>query len=196
MKKNKKLFVLVALFLAVFAVGGTLAYLTDTTQTTTNTFTFGKVDIELNEGNWNAQNATDLEPGATVAKQPTVTVETGSKDAFVFIEVTMPAQVNGKDVLTHDTIDTTKWTVVSTSGTTTVYAYGTSSAMTKVSANGSTPALFNTITVNNTLIGTDVTAIGNNGLDITVKAYAIQADSLASNTPSAVWTTLQGALAP
>ena len=95
MKKNKKLFVLVALFLAVFAVGGTLAYLTDTTQTETNTFTFGKVDIELTEPNYDATVAADIVPGQEVTKDPTIKVTSDSKNAFVFAKVTIPTGTAG-----------------------------------------------------------------------------------------------------
>ncbi len=193
MKKNKKLFVLAALFLAVFAVGGTLAYLTDTTDPETNTFTFGKVEIELDEGDWDSTNATDLAPGDEVTKEPSVKVKDGSKDAFVFIEVTMPAKIGDKDVLTLSAIDTSKWTTVSTQGYTTVYAYGSSSAMTKVSANGATDKLFEKVTVNGALSGEELATLGDNGANIVVKAYAIQADNV-TGTPTEVWATLQSEL--
>ncbi len=196
MKRNKKLLVLLALFLAVFAVGGTIAYLTDTTTETTNTFTFGKVDIELTEAGWEAANAEDLNPGAVVDKDPKVVVKEGSKPAYVFMEVTMPAQVNSKDVLALTNLDTTNWAVVNTSGTKTVYAYVSGSSMKKVDAKNadvSTEALFDKVTVNNTLTNTDVQAIPAAGLNIVIKGYAIQADDLPSTatTPAQIWALLQ-----
>lgn len=64
--------------------GGTLAWLMDSTQTITNTFTIGKVDIEL------AETATEfkLVPGNTIAKDPKVTVKANSEDCYVFVKVT------------------------------------------------------------------------------------------------------------
>lgn len=187
MKKNKKLFVLAALFLAVFAVGGTLAYLTDTTETETNTFTFGKVDITLTEESWVAANATDLTPGQVLPKDPKVTLVDGSKDAYVFIEVEMPAQVNNKDVLTLGTLGS-DWLVVETSGLKTVYAYSTA-----LTGTDSTTALFQDVTVNGNLNGTDIAALPTNGVDIKVTAYAIQKDNLGAGvtTPAQIWGALK-----
>jgi len=63
----------------------TLAYMTDT-DTATNTFTIGKVDITLDEPNWDPDN-NKLIPGTYLDKDPTVTVESGSEDAYVFVSV-------------------------------------------------------------------------------------------------------------
>ena len=93
--KKKTLALLLALVL-VFgaAVGGTIAYLTDTTDPVTNTFTVGKVDITLtetfntdtnNDGTndaWKAQ----LIPGTTYTKDPVVTVTDDSEDCWLFVK--------------------------------------------------------------------------------------------------------------
>ena len=93
--KKKTLALLLALVL-VFgaAVGGTIAYLTDTTDPVTNTFTVGKVDITLTEtfntdtnkdgkiDAWQAQ----LIPGTTYAKDPVVTVIADSEDCWLFVK--------------------------------------------------------------------------------------------------------------
>lgn len=93
--KKKTLALLLALVL-VFgaAVGGTIAYLTDTTDPVTNTFTVGKVDITLTEtfntdtnndqknDAWQAQ----LIPGTTYAKDPVVTVTNDSEDCWLFVK--------------------------------------------------------------------------------------------------------------
>lgn len=93
--KKKTLALLLALVL-VFgaAVGGTIAYLTDTTGPITNTFTVGKVDITLtetfntdtnNDGTndaWKAQ----LIPGTTYTKDPIVTVTNDSEDCWLFVK--------------------------------------------------------------------------------------------------------------
>ncbi len=93
--KKRTLALLLALVL-VFgaAVGGTIAYLTDTTDPVTNTFTVGKVDITLTEtfntdtnndqknDAWQAQ----LIPGTTYAKDPVVTVTNDSEDCWLFVK--------------------------------------------------------------------------------------------------------------
>ena len=93
--KKKTLALLLALVL-VFgaAVGGTIAYLTDTTGPIANTFTVGKVDITLtetfntdtnNDGTndaWQAQ----LIPGTTYTKDPVVTVTADSEDCWLFVK--------------------------------------------------------------------------------------------------------------
>lgn len=93
--KKKTLALILALVL-VFgaAVGGTIAYLTDTTGPITNTFTVGKVDITLTEtfntdtnsdgtnDAWKAQ----LIPGTTYTKDPIVTVTNDSEDCWLFVK--------------------------------------------------------------------------------------------------------------
>ena len=50
-KKIKKITILLILIITILGVGSLLAFLTDT-DTETNVFTVGKVDIELVEPNW------------------------------------------------------------------------------------------------------------------------------------------------
>ena len=202
MKKNKKLFVLVALFLAVFAVGGTLAYLTDTTETATNTFTFGKVDITLTEPTWTSTGQTaaaDMVPGQQVDKDPTVALTSVSKDAFIFVKVTIPTGTAGNvantELFTPGTLGSGWVEVTSTVLTnaptgTHVYAYGTTSAMTKVTKNDTVPAVFTKITANPNLTETEIGALTNRAADVVVNAYAIQADGLSSTAPASVWGNL------
>ena len=82
--KKKTLALLLALVL-VFgaAVGGTIAYLTDTTGPVTNTFTVGNIDIDLDE------TKTDFKmvPGCDIAKDPVVTVDANSEDCWLFVRI-------------------------------------------------------------------------------------------------------------
>ena len=202
MKKNKKLLVLVALFLAVFAVGGTLAYLTDTTEEKTNTFTFGKVDISLSEPTWDTTGKTaaaDMAPGVEVDKDPTIKVETNSKNAFVFAKVTIPTGTAGgeddQELFTVGTLGTGWTEVTSTLGITTkgvhVYAYGTTSAMTSVAKDTTLPAIFSKIKANANLTETEIPNYQTDRkADVVVNAYAIQAEGLGATTPVAAWTAL------
>ena len=82
---KKKLIVLTAAFLLVIgaAVAGTVAWLTDSTQTEVNTFTVGNIDIELAETTSNYK----MVPGQTIAKDPKVSVKAGSEACWLFIKV-------------------------------------------------------------------------------------------------------------
>ena len=83
--KKKSVALLLALVL-VFgaAVGGTIAYLMDATEAITNTFTVGNVDIDLDETTGTEYKMT---PGATIDKDPFVTVKEGSEICWVFVKV-------------------------------------------------------------------------------------------------------------
>ncbi len=78
-------------------IGGTMAYLTDKTDTKVNTFTVGKVKIEVDEPTWDANKEADskyaqnLVPNQTVQKDPQVK-NTGNNDAIVFMKVTVPVK--------------------------------------------------------------------------------------------------------
>lgn len=94
MKKKTILVAAIAVMLvAALVVGGTLAYFTDT-KSVTNTFTVGNVAIKLEEPNWKANEPHTLVPGASYAKDPTITVEKGSQDAYVFLEINMNKYVS------------------------------------------------------------------------------------------------------
>lgn len=91
MKNARKVLLLVlCLVLVVSAtVMGTMAYLTDQTAEVKNTFTVGKVDIDLYEtkdGQPVMANEYQLIPGATYAKDPTVEVKADSEDCYLFVK--------------------------------------------------------------------------------------------------------------
>lgn len=92
---KKKLMTVLALVLVIaMSVAGTIAFLTDTTDPITNTFTVGNVDITLTEtfntdtngdqenDAWQAQ----LIPGTTYTKDPVVTVTADSEDCWLFVK--------------------------------------------------------------------------------------------------------------
>lgn len=110
MKTTRKalLMVLCAVLLVAGSVLGTMAYLTDT-EDVTNTFTFGKVDIKLDEAvvdpetgaaSVPAARTTDgnanvrMIPGRVITKDPTVTVLGGSEKSYVRMKVTVDSLGN------------------------------------------------------------------------------------------------------
>lgn len=116
MKKKNFLTILLSLALvAVIGVGATLAYLTDNTQTVNNKFTFDDIEITLKENatvpagqsyliRENKDNTvagteaiegsdvgvvySDILPGATVEKNPYITVSASNAHAYVYAYVT------------------------------------------------------------------------------------------------------------
>ena len=93
-KSKALLLTLCAVLLVAASVLGTMAYLTST-DTVTNTFTVGKVEIKLDEtdvtnpnGPRVKANSYKLMPGTTYTKDPTVTVLNGSEAYYVRMKVT------------------------------------------------------------------------------------------------------------
>ncbi len=105
MNKRKILMLAMSLcMVAILAVGGTLAYFQDT-DSATNVFTVGNVDIKLKEtfdaanaklipATGSAQNGT-LQNGIT--KEVSVENLTGSEDAYVRVHIAIPAIVDDGD---------------------------------------------------------------------------------------------------
>lgn len=101
MKTRSKalLLTLCAVLLVAATIFGTMAYLTST-DTVTNTFTVGKVNIKLDEAKANPDgslvanadrvkaNSYKLLPGHTYNKDPMVTVLGGSESSYVKMTVT------------------------------------------------------------------------------------------------------------
>ena len=106
-KSKALLLTLCAVLLIAASVLGTMAYLTST-DTVTNTFTIGKVEIKLDEAKVNADgipvegadrvkaNSYKLMPGTTYTKDPTVTVKAGSEESYVRMKVTFN---NAKEII-------------------------------------------------------------------------------------------------
>lgn len=111
MKKKLTAVALVVCMLAIMLVGASLAYFTDK-DTETNTFTMGKVDIELTEPNWNGEgddNAQKVFPGVTYAKDPTITVVEGSEDCYLIATVTITEKADLYELYKNDTNVTKPW---------------------------------------------------------------------------------------
>ena len=92
MKKKIIALCLIVALAATAVIGGTLAYFTDTTEAMVNEFTVGNVKIDLTEPNWKG-DAT-LMPGVVYDKDPTITVDEKSQDAYVFLKMDMNKYVS------------------------------------------------------------------------------------------------------
>lgn len=69
---------------AVISIGGTIAWLTDSTGPVTNTFTYGNINIALEETTGNDYK---IVPGVDIDKDPTVTVTANSEKCWLFVKV-------------------------------------------------------------------------------------------------------------
>ena len=80
----KPLALLLALVLLVGSAGaGTLAWLTDKTETKANVFTVGNVDITLTE----EKSDFKMIPGHVIEKDPKAAVVDGSEDCWLFVKI-------------------------------------------------------------------------------------------------------------
>ncbi len=109
--KKKAIVAVVALVLVLCcAMGGTLAWLVDSTTEVKNTFTFGDINIDLSESE-------DLNlkmiPGNPIHKDPTVTVKTGSEACWLFVKVN--ESNNFDDFMTYAIAE--GWTFFNTTAT-------------------------------------------------------------------------------
>lgn len=76
---------LLALVLVIGCVaGGTVAWLVATSDTVTNTFTYGNIDIALAETTGTNYKVI---PGTVIEKDPKVTVKAGSEACWLFVKV-------------------------------------------------------------------------------------------------------------
>lgn len=229
MKKKILAIVLCVAMLAIAIVGGTMAYFTDT-HAQTNTFVAGNVGITLDEakikldedstsstfGDLIADGTTRISapntqeyhlfPGMTVTKDPTITVDEGSEDAYVAAIATVTGDIHSLiGVEGYDNIDITKLVsgglvsqastqVTGWNGLSMVYEtadcviYQDASAaasntwtmyifMKAPMVAESTATLFDTMTIPETWDNAEMAKI--NGMSITVNAYATQTNGFA-----------------
>ena len=114
MKKKSLALVLALAMIVVCVVGGTLAWLTATTPEVKNTFTYGDINIKLEEtdatvaADGSATKEFKMIPGYTIAKDPTVTVVKDSEKCYLFVKV---AESDNFDTfMTYDMAD--GWTAL------------------------------------------------------------------------------------
>lgn len=112
--KIKKLLpvMLTVALVAVIGVGATLAYFTDKDDAT-NVFTMGNVDVDLTEPNFDTEDGeadktiSNVMPGQTITKDPTITLGEDSLDAYIRVklDVTGFENVENGDAYIADIID-------------------------------------------------------------------------------------------
>lgn len=173
----KKRIVIIALVVALVATcfGGTLAYLTDTDEQT-NTFTTGKVLINLDEAKIDGTGRTTedqnykLFPGQSYTKDPTITVDEDSEDAWVAAKITFSGYY-AYDLLSGGVLGTNAVTEKKDGNVVYVYVNDIKSAKASI-------VLFEELTVPAAWNNAEMATLNNMKID--VEAYAVQAEGFGS----------------
>lgn len=105
-RSAKPVALLLALVLVLgIAIGGTIAWLTASTGTVTNTFTTSDIKINLTE---NTGDSYQMIPGHTIAKDPFATVTADSENCYLFVTIEEDLNVWADNVLANGTPATFK----------------------------------------------------------------------------------------
>ena len=201
--KKKLLIMSVAMVLVcAFAVGMTIAYLTDH-ETVTNTFTVGNVQIKLDEAKVDVygvpqgspaprvpENTYKLIPGHTYTKDPTVTVLSGSEESYIKMTVTVTKSDVLDAIFGTDGADLTsifkdynpanwiyKGNTEDTENHTRTYEFWYKETVDAREDAVKLEPLFTSIVVPDFITGDQLAELQT--MTITVNAYAIQADGFA-----------------
>lgn len=190
-----------AVLLVALSVGVTFAFLTSTKEVV-NTFTVGKVAIDLDEAKVDENGVADttaarvasndykLLPGHTYTKDPTVTVKKGSESSYVRLLVTVsksseldaifaPAGANLTSIFNG--YDAANWTLASNkknNDNTRTYEFRYKETVAAPTADVKLDALFDSITVPGSVTNAQLATI--EGMKITIVAQAIQADGFST----------------
>lgn len=197
--------VALALLLIAGTVAVTVAYLTST-ETVTNTFTVGKVEITLKESKLNDDGVTvntsvkvnantyHLLPGKTYAKDPVVTVVAKSENCYVFIKVVN--EIAGVEVAAADgdtiaeQLAANGWVEFDNANNPGVYVYNGANATNNIVAKRDADLplkVIDTVTIKDDATNENLTAVAGNTVVIT--AYAIQSEGLAD--VAAAWKAVK-----
>ena len=160
------------------AAGATLACLTATTSSVTNTFTYGDINIELKETTGPSYK---MVPGNTIAKDPKVTVKANSEACWLFVKV--EKSDNFDKFMTYGIAD--GWTKLD----------GVDGVYYRVVASPTDDTVFDVLKDNSVTVKTTVTKEQFNGLTsttmptLTFTAYACQKDNV--STAADAWNLVK-----
>lgn len=190
MSKRKKKGVSTKVFLSLLAlvlvvgcaVGGTIAWLTATTEPVVNTFTYGKIKIDLAETTGNAYK---IIPGVNISKDPKVTVKADSEACWLFVKVAEEGTFV-TDKVTYSITD--GWKVLDATNHPGVY-YREVDAVTADTnfyvLAGDETYHNGVVTVSENLTKAEVNSVAATQPTLTFTAYAVQKDGI--NTAAEAW---------
>ena len=201
MKKKGLVLVLALALLVVGVVAGTLAWLTDKTDSVVNTFTTSDIEVKLEESKGTTVTGGktfQMIPGYELEKYPKAWVKAGSVDCYLFVKLdwannTYTSGETTKNYLTWEIAD--GWALVP--GETNVY-YRIVTENDMSSDNGATksyPVLKgNKVTVSGDITKEQMNAFTDATLPkLTITAYASQLNQNADTrfAPEAAWATVK-----
>lgn len=199
MKKRTKalLLVLCAIMLVTASIMGTVAYLTSTTETVSNTFSVGQVNITLSEtvvdvygtaqtGTTDKGQAYKMLPGHEYVKDPTITVTKGSEPCWLFVKVENGISAYEAESTTNTIsaqLKTNGWELVT--GQTNVYYH----AIVDAREAAQTVKVFEKFVIaDNAEEVTGWSSVTSENTKVSVTAYAIQSDGFAD--AATAWAAL------
>lgn len=190
---KKKIYIIVVSILSIcsFLVGTSVAWLSSTTDTVVNTFTYGDINIKIEEtdtqdnDNNEFTNTYKMLPGNKITKDPKITVLANSEDSYLFVEI--KESENFKDFMKYELVE--GWTLVE--GTENVYVK-------EVTKSGKDQEFFvlkdNTVTVLESVTKAMLNDLDKDGQTnyptLSFTAYAVQRDSKieAIDTAAEAWS--------
>lgn len=190
MSKRKKKGVSTKVFLSLLAlvlvvgcaVGGTIAWLTATTEPVVNTFTYGKINIVLTETTGTKYK---IIPGVNISKDPKVTVNGGSEACWLFVKVAEKGTFV-TDKVTYSIAD--GWKVLDATNHPGVYYREVDAVTADMNFNvlaGDATYPNGVVTVSENLTKAEVNSVAATQPTLTFTAYAVQKDGI--NTAADAW---------
>ncbi len=191
-KSSMRTLALTAILAGTVSIGGIMAYFTDG-DTATNTFTVGKISLDLQEPSW--VPPTNITPGQEIAKDPQI-MNDGNNEEFVFLKVTVPyanvvtanedgtkSRIADTELFSYDVkegwteIDSKRVIDSSSKTVTHLYAYTgeTADSMKALAVNSSTPSLFDWVRFANIVEDQNLETTTQN---IVIEAYGIQTQNI------------------
>lgn len=199
MKKKTILTIFSFIMVAMISVMGTLAYLTDS-DSVTNTFTIGQVEIVLNEADVDEngeviegrdrvkENEYHLIPGQTYTKDPTITVQANSEESYIRMIMTIHNASAVQTIIDNHQLGDFSALIEGWNETTWVYEDFTEDKTAdtisfefrykdtvETDDNAVTlPALFNTLVVPGEASGEEMKALDDGNFKMVITGHAIQ----------------------
>lgn len=190
LSKLKIIIIAIAIVTLLFTVAGnTIAWLTSKTDTVTNTFTYGDINITLTETDTLDDedintNTYEMVPGNKITKDPLITVAANSEDCYLFVKLDKTA--NFDTFMTYELLS--NWQLLP--NTENVYYQ-------EVTKNEAKQEFYvikdNEVTVMESVTKRMLNELDRSGASnypsLTITAYAVQRDSKieAISTPESAW---------
>ena len=176
--KKTLLTIVLTVLICCTVMGTTLALLADKTTAIENTFTVGNIDITLTEtgADVNGKQSFKMVPGATLTKDPTVTVEANSEACYLYIYVAEANNTFGDPAEKYVTYTLDGWTELGNAYPGVYYRAVPSSATAQ------TFSVFsgNVVKVSNKITKSQADALNAVGAQLptlTVTAFAVQSEN-------------------